>query len=147
MWDVNLKEKVVILALEHTHIHSRAHTHIYIYYTLLILVQYGHNKVALMWLKTARPEQNDLYSHMMTSSNRNIFRVTGFCAANNSPHKGQWRGPLMFSFICVSINGWVNNHEAGDLRRYRAHYEVTIMTRRSSMVTQVHYATTWLMIY
>ena len=38
----------------------------------------------------------------------------------NSPHKGQWRGTLMFSLICVWINGWVNNREAGDLRRYRA---------------------------
>ena len=27
----------------------------------------------------------------------------------NSPHKGQWRGALMFSLICVWINGWVNN--------------------------------------
>ena len=25
----------------------------------------------------------------------------------NSPHKGQWRGALMFSTICASINGWV----------------------------------------
>ena len=45
----------------------------------------------------------------------------------NSPHKGQWRGALMFSFICVWINGWVNNRKAGDLRRYRAHYDVTVM--------------------
>ena len=44
-----------------------------------------------------------------------------------SPHKGQWRGALMFSLICVWINGWVNNGEAGDLRRYRAHYDVTVM--------------------
>ena len=43
------------------------------------------------------------------------------------PHKGQWRSALMFSLICVWINGWVNNHEAGDLRRYRAHYDVTAM--------------------
>ena len=33
----------------------------------------------------------------------------------NSPHKGQWRGALMFSLICVWINGWVNIGEAGDL--------------------------------
>ena len=26
----------------------------------------------------------------------------------NSPHKGQWRGALIFSLICVWINGWVN---------------------------------------
>ena len=45
----------------------------------------------------------------------------------NSPHKGQWRGALMFSFICVWINDWVNNGEAGDLRRYRIHYDVTVM--------------------
>ena len=25
----------------------------------------------------------------------------------NSPHKGQWRGALMFSLICAWINGWV----------------------------------------
>ena len=45
----------------------------------------------------------------------------------NSLHKGQWRGALMFSLICVWINGWVNNLEAGDLRRYCAHYDVSVM--------------------
>ena len=45
----------------------------------------------------------------------------------NSPRKGQWRGALMFSLICVWINGWVNNREAGDLRRYRSHYDVIVM--------------------
>ena len=45
----------------------------------------------------------------------------------NSPQKGQWRGALMFSLICVWINDWVNNREAGDLRRYRAHYGVIVM--------------------
>ena len=33
----------------------------------------------------------------------------------------------MFSVVCVWINGWVNNREAGDLRRYRAQYDVTVM--------------------
>ena len=45
----------------------------------------------------------------------------------NSPHKGQWRGALMFSLICVWINDWVNNREAGDLRRHRGHYDVIVM--------------------
>ena len=46
----------------------------------------------------------------------------------NSPHKDQWRGEsLMFSLICVWMNDWVNNCEAGDLRRYRAHYDVIVM--------------------
>ena len=54
--------------------------------------------------------------------------------AGNSPvtgefqHKGQWRETWMFSLICARMNGWVYNGEAGDLRRYRAHYDVTIMT-------------------
>ena len=59
---------------------------------------------------------------MMTSSNGNIFPLPV-----NSPQKGQRRGALMFSLICVWINGWVNNREAGDLRRHRAHYDVIVM--------------------
>ena len=42
----------------------------------------------------------------------------------NSLHKGQWRRALMFSFIYARINDWVNNPEAGDLRRQRGHYDV-----------------------
>ena len=45
----------------------------------------------------------------------------------NSLHKGQWRGALMFSLICAWINFWVNNREAGNLRRYHAHYDVIVM--------------------
>ena len=45
----------------------------------------------------------------------------------NSPHTGQWRGALMFSLICARINGWINNREAGDLRRHRDHYDVTVI--------------------
>ena len=45
----------------------------------------------------------------------------------NSAHQGQWRGALMFSLIYVWINDWVNNREAGDLRRYRAHSDVIVM--------------------
>ena len=45
----------------------------------------------------------------------------------NSPHKGKWRGTLMFSLICARTNGWVNNRDACDLRCYRVHYEVTVM--------------------
>ena len=45
----------------------------------------------------------------------------------NSPLKGQWRGALMFTLICARINGWVNNHEVGDFRRHRAHYDIIVM--------------------
>ena len=33
----------------------------------------------------------------------------------------------LFSLICAWISGWVNNGEAGDLRRHRAHYDVIVM--------------------
>ena len=45
----------------------------------------------------------------------------------NSPHKGQWCGALTFSLISAWTNGWVNNRDAGDLRRHRAHYDVAII--------------------
>ena len=56
--------------------------------------------------------------------------LLAFCAVNspvlpvNSPHKGQWRGALMFSLICACTNGCANNRDAGDLRRHRAHYSL-----------------------
>ena len=43
------------------------------------------------------------------------------------PHKGQWRGALMFSLIWAWLNDWANNREAGDLRRHRTHYDVVVM--------------------
>ena len=70
---------------------------------------------------------------MMTSSNGNIFRVTGPSCGEFTdhrwipPHKGQWGGALMFSLIWAWINDWVNNREAGDLRHHRAHYDVIVM--------------------
>ena len=45
----------------------------------------------------------------------------------NFPHKGLWRGALVFSLICAWISGWVNNRKADDLRHHRAHYDVTVM--------------------
>ena len=39
----------------------------------------------------------------------------------------------MFSLICAQINGSVNNGEAGDLRRYRAHYDVIVMYMVASL--------------
>ena len=65
---------------------------------------------------------------MMTTSNGSIFRVNGFFVQGihqslaNSPQKGQWCRALLFSVIRTWINGWVNNREAGDLRRHCAHY-------------------------
>ena len=45
----------------------------------------------------------------------------------NFPHKGLRRGALVLSLICAWINGWVNSREAGDFRRHRGHYDVSVM--------------------
>ena len=55
----------------------------------------------------------------------------------NSPHKGQWRGALMISLICARINGWVSNREAGDLRCYHAHYDVTVMWSNAILASEI----------
>ena len=65
----------------------------------------------------------------MMSWNGNVFRVTGHS------HNGQWRRALMFSLLWVCINGWVNNREAGDLRRYRADYDIIVMTTAATART------------
>ena len=70
---------------------------------------------------------------LMSSSNGIVFRVTGYLCGEFTGHRwiprtnGQWRGSLMFSLIGTWINSWVNNREAGDLRRHRAHYDVSVI--------------------
>ena len=69
----------------------------------------------------------------MTSSNGNIFRITGNLC-------GEFTGPLWiphtkasdaelwcFLWSAPQMNGWVNNGEAGYLRRHHAHYDVIVM--------------------
>ena len=72
----------------------------------------------------------------MTSSNENIFCVTGLLCGEFAGHRWiprtnsrrQWRGALIFSLICIWNNSWVNNGDTGDLIRHRAHYDVTVMS-------------------
>ena len=45
----------------------------------------------------------------------------------NSPHKVQWCKALVFSLICAWTTGSVNPRDTGDLRRHRAHYDVTVI--------------------
>ena len=79
-------------------------------------------------------------SHMMTSSNGNFFHVTGHLCGEFTGHRWIPRTQrpvtriLMLSLIWARINGWVNNREAGDLRRHCAHYGVTNETDRLSSI-------------
>ena len=75
------------------------------------------------------------YEILMTSSNGNIFRVTGpLCGKTSpSPHKGQLRGTLVFSLICAWTNRWANNRDDSDLRRHRAHYDANVMYKGNQL--------------
>ena len=82
-----------------------------------------------MIIKTFRRHQSDNHgSVMITSTNGNIFGVTGPLYEEFTGERRIPRTPaLKFSLICTWIYGWVNNCEAGDLRRHGAPYDVTVM--------------------
>ena len=68
-----------------------------------------------------------------------IFALLVICAGIRrslvkSPLKGHWRGALMFSLICAWTNGWVNNQDAGDLRRHRTQHGITVMELRYAVI-------------
>ena len=75
---------------------------------------------------------DEKFINMMTSSNGNIFGVTGLLC-------GEFTGPrwiprtkasdaeLWCFFDLRWIRGLVNNREAGDLRRHQAHYDVIVI--------------------
>ena len=46
----------------------------------------------------------------------------------DSSHKDQWRGALIFSYICAWTNGLANSRGAGDVMCLRTHYDVTVMS-------------------
>ena len=70
---------------------------------------------------------------MMTSSNGNIFRVTGPLCGEFTGHrwipltKASDTELLILSIICAWTDGWVYNRDADDLRRHRTHYDVNVI--------------------
>ena len=70
--------------------------------------------------------------------------------AGNSPVPGEFPGqrPVTQSFdVFFDLrlnNGWVNNREAGDLRRCRAHYDVIVMLQKMHIILLCFY---WIWLY
>ena len=65
-----------------------------------------------------------------------IFSALLTLCAGNSPVKGNDAGLWCFLWSAPWINGWVNNREAGDLRRHRAHYDVIVMMNLIAILRQ-----------
>ena len=91
-----------------------------------------HNYPTLKWNKIFMASQLNWLPHDDVIKCKHFPRYWPFVrgihrSPVNSPHKGQWRGALMLTLICARINAWVNNREAGDLRRTRVHYDVIVM--------------------
>ena len=96
-----------------------------------------YNRWSLGWINNFTPHFTR-YVYIMWSWWRHQMEsfsaLLALCAGNspvpvNSPHKGQWRGALMFSLICAWINDWTNNREAGDSRRHHGHFDVNVMCK------------------
>ena len=71
---------------------------------------------------------------MLTSSNGNIFRITGNLCR-------EFTRALMFSLICTWTNVWINNGEAGDLRHHCAHHVMGLWNL--GCYTRLYHHETW----
>ena len=75
------------------------------------------------------PRRNICNPDIMTSSNGNIFRVTGLLCGEFTGHRWipRTKASDVFFDLHRKKNSWVNSREAGDLRRHCAHYDITVM--------------------
>ena len=84
----------------------------------------------LMWFGIGQLNSNlSWWRHQMET----FSALLAICAGKSpvpgeSPAQRPVTQRFHVSLICAWINRWVNNREAGDLRRYRAHYDVIVMS-------------------
>ena len=88
-------------------------------------------QISLKFAAGGPVDNNPALAQNMTTM-ETFSALLALCAWNSPatgefPHKSQWRSALMFTLICAWISRWVNNREAGDLRRHRAHYDVIVI--------------------
>ena len=84
---------------------------------------------------------------MMTSSNGNIFRVTGPLCGKFTGHRWIPLTKASDTELCCFlrsgpswINACVNNREAGDLRRHHAHHDVIVKCEGDCYFTKTHHS-------
>ena len=59
-----------------------------------------------------------------------VSALLAFCVGNSlvtSEFLSQRPVTRSFDVFCTWINAWVNDREAGDLRRHHAHYDIIVM--------------------
>ena len=79
------------------------------------MVREGLFRVTAFYVFAASPR----WRHQMEAFSSLLALYAGNSPVTGEfPYKGQWRGTLMFSFFCAWTNDWVNNRDAGDLRRH-----------------------------
>ena len=88
-----------------------------------LLIQLQAEEIMISWI----------LKNIKTSSMETFSALLALCAGN-SPVSGEFpaQKPVTQSVGCIPwsapwINSWVNNRQAGDLRRHRAHYDVIVM--------------------
>ena len=86
--------------------------------------------------------------NLMTSSNGNIFRVTGPLWGESTSHRlislTKGSEAELWCFLCVWTSGWANNRDTDDFRRHRAHYDVIV---RNVILITLTTLTPWKMTF
>ena len=82
--------------------------------------------------KKQYPHPPSTFSSWWRHQMETFSALLALCAGNSPvtrefPSQRPVTRSFIFSLICAWINGWVNNLEAGDLRRHRGHYDITVM--------------------
>ena len=92
-------------------------------FVVVMLIVYG----VLYWIS----DEDVFISAWWCYQMETFYALLTICGGN-SPVTGEFpaQSPVMLSLICAWINGLINNREVGDLRRHRAHFDVTVMMFR-----------------
>ena len=93
----------------------------------------GNKPVRLIWVRTFRSSHHCVPFNCRVDIHDDVIKwkhfprywpfVQGIHPLTKASDAELW----CFLWSAPRINGWVNNREAGDLRRYRAHYDVILM--------------------
>ena len=114
----------------------------YWYLHTLSVVKFTRHVFAVEGIRTGK--NNHLLRIWWRHQMETFSALLALCVGN-SPVTGEFptQRPVTPSFdvffdLCLnsSMNDWLNNREAGDLRRHRAHYDVIVMKTKDVIINQ-----------